>query len=451
MGEEMLVGPGVVVTAFGGDTEVLEDGGVVWSGERISAVAPWPELIEKFPQAGRLDADGGFILPGLVNLHHHFYSTLARGLDPGAPMHNFSEVLEGLWWRLDRALDADTVRLSVALSLADCIRWGCTTVFDHHASPSYLEGSLDLIAEQVATAGLSAALCYEVSDRNSHDEALRGLEENFRFARARRDDPRIRGLLGLHASFTVADETLDRAHKDRPGGLGIHIHLCEDPIDAAMSRNHFGARPLERLERYGLLDGNAVLAHGVHLAPLEYERVGASGATLVHNPESNSNNGVGRLDVLAAAKGGVSLALGTDGMSCNLLRSLKAAFLTLRAGTGDPTTGFEILPELLATNASVAADVLGEPRMGHLEAGAPADLVVVDKAPPTPTTEDNLFAHFVYGLSESSVRHTVARGRVLFEDFRHTTLDVEGLSREARLLSPGLWDRFGKLSSGECS
>lgn len=436
-----IVGPGALVTGWS-DPRVIADGAVAWQGERVVAAGRHADLLARFPDAERLDAGGGLILPGLVNLHHHFYSALARGLDPGRPLPDFRAVLEGLWWRLDRALDAETVRLSALLTLADCVRWGCTTVFDHHASPSCLAGSLDLIAEAVEEAGLSAVLCYEVSDRNGHDEALAGLEENLDFIGRRREHPRVRGMLGLHASFTVSDETLAAAARQRPAGAGCHVHMAEDRLDVDASRQRFGATPMQRLGRSGLLDRDALLVHGVHLDDAELEAVVAAGATLVHNPESNANNGVGRLDLPAAAGHLCTLGLGTDGMSSAMLRALRAAFLGLRGGDLDPTLGFAIVPDLLVTNARVAGRALGEPRLGQLEEGAPADLVVVDAPPPTPLDEGNLFGHLVYGASEAAVRHTIARGRLLLEDFRHTTLDPEALAREAAKVSPALWERF---------
>ena len=128
-----------------------------------------------------------------------------------------------------------------------------------------------------------------------------------------------------------------------------------------------------------------------------------------------------------------------------MLRALRAAFLALRDGRRDPSVGFETLPELLATNAEVAARALGEELLGRLCPGAPADLVVVDACPPTPIGEDNLFGHLLYGASEAPVRHTVARGRLLLRDYRHTTLDPEALALEAARLSPPLWERFHAL------
>lgn len=442
MSSVLIAGPGIVVTAFGAGGRVIERAGVAWEGERVVAVGPMSMLVRSFPGAVRLDARGGMILPGLVNLHHHFYSALARGLDPGRPLATFGEVLEGMWWRLDRALGPETVRLSAALSAAECIACGCTTVFDHHSSPSCLHGSLDMVAAAVNEAGISAALCYEASDRNGHREALAGLKESLDFVSRRRADSRVRGMVGLHASFTVADSTLRSAARRRPAGVGVHLHVAEGRLDIDASRHSYGADPIERLERVGLLDEHALLAHGVHLGGAALEAVAAAGAVIVHNPESNANNGVGRLDVAAAVRRGCAVGLGTDGMSSSMLRSLRAAFLGVRAGAGDPSTGFEAVPSLLATNAAVAARVFDEPLLGTLEVGAPADLAVLDGEPPTPVDGGNVFAHLVYGAAETTVRHTVARGRVLLRDFRHTTLDRVSLANLAHQATPALWERF---------
>jgi putative selenium metabolism protein SsnA len=439
-----IAGPGVVVTAFDGG-RVLEQAGVAWEGERVVAVGPTEKLQRAFPGASRLDARGGMILPGLVNLHHHFYSALVRGLDPGRPLASFGEVLEHLWWRFDRALGPETVRLSAALSAAECISCGCTTVFDHHSSPSCLRGSLDLIAAAVKEAGISAVLCYEASDRNGHREALAGLNETLDFAIRHRADPRLRGMVGLHASFTVADSTLRSAARRRPVGVGVHLHVAEGSLDVDASRQSYGAEPVERLERAGLLDRHALLVHGVHLDTTALDAVADAGAVIVHNPESNANNGVGRLDVAAATRHGCTVGLGTDGMSSSMLRALRAAFLSARGGARDPSAGFEAVPSLLATNAAVAARVFDEPLFGTLEAGAPADLAVLDGVPPTPVDAGNAFSHLVYGAAEARVRHTVARGRILLRDFQHTSLDPASLARLARAAAPSMWRRFQEL------
>lgn len=443
-----LLGNGTVVRGFApagaASPEVIPDGGVAWQGERILAVGPLAELRRKFGSAHFVDARAGLILPGLINLHHHFYSALARGLDPGAPMRNFTEILDRLWWRLDRALDAETVRVSALLSAADCIRWGCTTVLDHHASPSCIPGSLDIIAETLAAHGLSAVLCYEVSDRNGHAEARAGIEENLRFLGQQQGHARIRGVFGLHASFTLRDETLTEVAKRRPEGSGCHIHVAEDPVDVEASRRSFGVGPVERLARFGLLDSRALLAHGIHLQAEDYAHIGRRGAVLIHNPESNANNGVGRLNVAQAAKQGCVVGLGTDGMSSAMLRALRAAHLAHYAASSPD----EALPDLLANNTMVARRFFDEPLLGELSPGAPADIAVIDAPAPTPIATKNLAGHLVYGASEAPVRHTIARGRILLEDFVHATLDLREVAARAHELSPALWERFHALKWG---
>mgnify|MGYP001765333888 FL=1 len=439
-----IIGNGTLATG-GERPAVLADGAVAWQGDRIDAVGSTASLRARWPEAEVLDARGGLILPGFVNLHHHFYSALARGLDPGFAPRSFGEILEGLWWRLDRSLDEQAVHVSARLTLADCIRCGCTTVFDHHASPRFITGSLDATASEVVAAGLSAVLCYEASDRNGHDEAIAGVEENADFCGRHLDHPTVRGLMGLHASFTVADATLAETARLRPSGTGVHLHVAEDPLDARVSNALYGRGPLQRLEATGLLDDRALLAHGVHLPADDLDRVARAGAVLVHNPESNANNGVGRLDVVGAHRAGCRLALGTDGMGSSMLGALRFAFLTHRGAQRDPRVGFEVHPGLLAATSRAAGAFLDEPLLGELAAGAPADIAVVEAAPPTPIDPERLFGHLVYGAAGAPVRHTVARGRVLMRDFELLTIDVEETAREAREIAPRVWERFHAL------
>ena len=452
MSETWLLGNGTVFASYSPSSTVqpwmIPRGAVVWRGERIVAVGEESQLRQAYPDARILDAHGGLILPGLINLHHHFYSALACGLDPGTELRNFAEVLDRLWWRLDRALDAETILLSAQLSVAECIRWGCTTVFDHHASPSCVAGSLDLIAQAVETGGISAVLCYEVTDRNGHASAQEGIEENFRFMRERASDPRVRGMLGLHANFTLRDETLEEVARRRPGGAGCHIHAGEAALDIEATRRAFGLRPVERLERFGLLDERCLLAHGIHLQGEDYARISKAGAIIVHNPESNANNGVGRLDIAKVVEQGCRIGLGTDGMSSAMLRSLRAAFLAQRASPTDPHAGFAGLPELLGSNAKAAQRFFGEPLLGELTPGAPADIIAIDSPCATPMDRANFFGHLVYDASEAPVRHTVARGRLLLHDFQHQTLNPIALASRARELTPGLWQRFRDLQWG---
>jgi cytosine/adenosine deaminase-related metal-dependent hydrolase len=291
-------------------------------------------------------------------------------------------------------------------------------------------------------------LCYEVSDRNGHEEALAGVQENIRFLNECRNHPRIRGVFGLHASFTLCAETLAEVARRRPAGAGCHIHVAEDALDVDFSREEFGLGPVERLERFGLLDERCLLAHGIHLQPRDYENIARRGGVVIHNPESNDNNRVGRLDIEKVSRSGCAVGLGTDGMSSSMLRAWRAAYRSLRAAGDDSGSGFRAVTELLFQNAKVARRFFDEPLLGALAPGAPADIIAMDAPPVAPLREADLFGQLLLGVAEAPVRHTIARGRVLLEDFVHTTLDPAALAENAAKLTPALQERFAKLAWG---
>jgi cytosine/adenosine deaminase-related metal-dependent hydrolase len=214
----LLVGNGTVFT-LGAPGQVIPDGGVLVDGDTIVAVGPTADLRERADES--IDAGGRVIMPGLICAHHHLYSTFACGLG-AAPSTNFVQVLENLWWKLDRALDLDDVYYSAVFPLARCIRSGTTTLLDHHASPSAIGGSLGRIGDAVLESGLRASLCYEVTDRNGVDGARAGLAENRAWLELCDDGhSRLHGLVGIHAAMTVGHETMDAcvrlAHEHRTG------------------------------------------------------------------------------------------------------------------------------------------------------------------------------------------------------------------------------------------
>src|SRR5436853_114033 len=180
--------------------------------------------------ARHIDANAGLIMPGFLCTHTHFYGAFARGMAiPGEPPRNFPEILERLWWRLDKLLTLEDTRASAEMFLADAIRNGTTCVVDHHASPNAIEGSLDVIAAAVEQAGIRACLAYEVSDRDGPAVIDGGIRENERFIRSLRakrkqqaEADMIAASYGLHASFTLNPSTLERcASGGAAAGVGF--------------------------------------------------------------------------------------------------------------------------------------------------------------------------------------------------------------------------------------
>tara|TARA_Y100001001_G_scaffold157047_1_gene174616 strand:+ start:759 stop:1817 length:1059 start_codon:yes stop_codon:yes gene_type:complete len=270
--------------------------------------------------------------PGLVCAHHHLYSALARGMPaPPRTPSGFVEILEMVWWRLDRALDLESIRWSAMLGALEALERGCTAVIDHHESPEAIEGSLTVIADACAEVGVRVNCAYGITDRHGADGALRGLAENERFL-----SDGGRGMVGVHAAFTCTDGTLEAAAGLAADmGVGVHVHVAEGPGDADA---------VDRLR--DLAADDWMLVHGVHL-PDDHGLAG----TMVHNPRSNMNNAVG---YARPARFANPMALGSDGIGADMLDEFRLAYVRHREDdvTASPevawgwlATGWDLFPE----------------------------------------------------------------------------------------------------------
>jgi putative selenium metabolism protein SsnA len=432
---------GIVVT-LGKENRVLWNGSVVTEGERVEAVGVAAEMTSRYPDAEVVDCSGKVILPGFICAHHHFYSTMARGMaPPGEPASNFVEILERLWWKLDMALSEEDITLSTQIPLIECIRNGTTTIIDHHASPSYREGSLDLIERAVRQAGLRASLCYEVSDRN---EPGAGIAENERFIkRVGKGDGQIASLMGLHASFTVSDETVETCVGiAEEAGVGCHIHVAEDAADREDSLAKYGVPTVNRLQSLGVTGEKSIFVHCVHIDEAEMEILADTNTIVVHNPESNMNNAVGVTKLLKLLEKGVLVGLGTDGMSSDMLSQMRCAYLLHRLDNLDPRVAFLEAPQILLWNNAEIAERQFGLRLGEIAEGSPADLAIIDYHPPTPLNENNFLGHLIFGLVDATVDTTVCKGTILMRDKQILTLDEERIAARSRELAPKMWKRL---------
>ena len=391
----------------------------------------------------RIDARGSIVMPGLINTHHHLYSTFARGFTPpGAPSTNFAEILAKLWWKLDKALDAEDVYYSALLALMDAARAGCTTVIDHHASPACVDGSLDQLERAFKEVGLSGCLCYEVSDRNREGE---GVEENERWIRKCReaDDGQMSALFGLHALMTLGTRTLQRcAEIGQALECGFHVHAAEDRVDARLTMERYGRQIMERFQDFAIPGEKTIFVHGSYLGPGELELLNSSGSMLVNNPESNMNNGLKVAPILEFLKHGITLGVGTDGISGHMISQARAMYLHQRTQQRDPGIGFaEACQILLENNRSIANRVFKEPR-GALAPGQLADIMIPAYLPFTPLNADTFYGHLLFGLSFAPVRTTIARGRVIMEEGRLLHLDEEAVRGRCAQRAPGICNRI---------
>lgn len=431
-----------IVATLGPDQQVVWNATVVTEGERIAAVGDSVKMKKQFPKAEGVDCSGKIILPGFLCTHHHFYSTMARGMEvPGEPAANFVEILERLWWRLDRALTEEDITLSAQIPLIECIRNGTTTVIDHHASPGKREGSLDLIEKAVRQAGIRASLCYEVSDRN---EMGGGIAENERFIKkVGKGDGQVAAMMGLHASFTLSDKTLETCVGiAKQAGVGCHIHVAEDAADREDALKKYQMPTVNRLEKLGVAGERSIFVHCVHIDDSEMEILAATKTSVVHNPESNMNNAVGVTKLFDLLKRGVLVGLGTDGMSSDMLAQMRCAYLLHRLANRDPRVAFLEAPQLLLQNNAEICERQFGLRLGEIGEGRPADLAILDYQPPTPLNAGDFLGHLLFGLVDAVVDTTVCRGKILMKGKKILVLDEERIAARSRELAARMWKRL---------
>uniref|UniRef100_A0A832I5W8 Amidohydrolase n=1 Tax=Eiseniibacteriota bacterium TaxID=2212470 RepID=A0A832I5W8_UNCEI len=360
--------------------------------------------------------------PGWVNAHTHLYAGLA-GLGmpaPPEPPRTFLEILERVWWRLDRALDERSLRAAARLHAAEALLAGTTALVDHHESPGMIEGSLEVLADACQELGVRAVLCYGATERNGgRDEAEAGLAECRRFARSNAR-PLVRGMVGLHASFTVSDETLAEAGRlARELGIGVHVHVAEDAADVEDARRRGHPDPLARLLACGALPPGSILAHGVHLDEAAVRRADAAGLWIVQNPRSNAGNRVGYPRALWAS---ARVALGTDGHPADLRAELDALVRAAAAAPDERASASRLVERAEAGRRLLA--------LHFDEADLARDQVVLDDTA---------------GSGRPRVATVRVAGRTVVADGRLVHADLAEVRAAAAAAAPALWARMEAL------
>jgi len=446
MSSDLIIGNGLVVT-LGPDNRLIENGAVLVRDGKIEAVGKDEEIKALAPRAEYVDAGGGLIMPGFINAHHHLYSTFAKGLSPhDPPPYTFVEILERMWWPLDKALGEEDIYYSALIPLIDCVKKGATTIIDHHESQGYQLGSLEQLARAAREIGIRSSFCLGISDRYGKGEE--GIEENIRFikevqATSAREREMVTGMFGLHAAFTVNDDTLERAVEAASElGVGFHFHAAEAASDQEANLEKYGLRVLERLQEKGAMGPKSLAIHCVHINEKEMEILKETGTAAVHNPESNMNNAVGVAPILKMMALGVEVGLGTDAMTSNMCKEVQLANILQHLAEKDPRVAFcESCQLLLENNPRIASRLFGL-EVGVLKPGAAGDVIVVDYAPPTPINEANFLGHFLFGVCESPVDTTVVDGKVLLRKKELVGIDEQRIAARSRELAAEFLKRF---------
>ncbi|MDB4935830.1 MAG: hypothetical protein JWP87_2802 [Labilithrix sp.] len=385
----------------------------------------------------RVDVGGCILTPAFTVAHTHLYMSLTCGMPPPpSTPRTLTDVLQWVWWALDKALDDDLVHTSALVGAAMAAKAGAACIVDLHSSPRAIDGSLDRIESALDEIGLRGVLSYETSDRDGRGRRDGGLSENRRFLeKVRAGKTRHRAMVGAHAMMTLNDDTLDAVRELADAhSVGIHMHVAEDLTDHLDAERIRKAPLAQRLERVGIARKGSVVAHVVQLETELAEAMMQAGAYLVTNPRSNMSHGVGLCGI-----SGNRLALGTDGGDHDVLADARAYHLRhaeARDGLARETGA------RLAAGQELAAQLFGDPTPPRIVAGARADLAVLDYAPMTPMTPSNVIDHLARGWTSGHVRDTMVGGRFVLRDRKLANIDERELVLRGRAAAGRLWERM---------
>ncbi len=430
----LLVGNGRLLTR-GENHRLIENGCVAADGRLIKEVGDTNELRAKYPGAEFIDAKGGVIMPGLINAHNHIYSAFSRGLSiKGYAPKSFLDILDGMWWTIDRNLLVEDTRWSAMATYLDCIKNGCTTVFDHHASYGGIRGSLFAIADAASELGVRTCLCYEVSDRDGEDKMREAVTENAEFIRYAEKDATdmVKAMMGMHASFTLSDKSLELCRENTPAGVGFHVHVAEGMADVYDSLKKYGKRVINRLFDHDILGEHTITGHCIHVNGAEMDVIKDTNTMVAHNPESNMGNAVGIPPCMEMIKRGILLGLGTDGYTNDMFESEKVANVIHKHVLCDPTVAWGEVPQMLFRNNALMANRSFKTKLGVLEPGAAADIVISDYNPLTPMTADNCDGHILFGMTGRSVVTTIIGGVVKMKNRELIGIDEQAIMAKCR-------------------
>ncbi|MGI6070402.1 MAG: putative aminohydrolase SsnA [Blautia sp.] len=438
----LIIGNGRTITRDASNP-FIENGAVAVDGNTIVMVGVTDEVKKAYPDAEYVDAKGGVIMPAFINAHEHIYSAFARGLSiNGYDPKGFLDILDGMWWTIDRHLTLEQTKLSAYATYIDSIKNGVTTVFDHHASFGHITGSLSAIEEAAKDLGIRTCLCYEISDRDGMDKARESVMENVNFIKHAKEDDSdmLAAMMGMHASFTISDETMAMCNELIPEGVGYHIHVAEGIEDLHDCLKKHGKRIVDRLMDCNILGEKTLLAHCIYVNDHEMDLIRDTDTMVVHNPESNMGNACGCPPTMAIVHKGILTGLGTDGYTHDMTESYKVANVLHKHHLCDANAAWGEVPQMLFEGNARIANRYFKKTLGVLKEGAAADVIVVDYDPLTPMHADNANSHILFGMCGKQMVTTVCNGKVLMKDRELLVADEAKMMADCRQAAKELAD-----------
>lgn len=439
----IVIKNGIIIT-LDSSKPIIENGFVAIKNGKIEEVSSG-DVPLKYKDYEVIDANGRVIMPGFINSHHHAYSAFARGASFAKPSKNFLEILDNLWWTLDRHLLLEDTKYSAYMTFIESVLNGVTTVIDHHASYGHIRGSLKTMADAAEDIGIRASLCYEVSDRDGKKKFQDSVLENVDFIKYTKEKKSkfLSGMFGLHASFTLSDESLKKCKEEESKlDSGFHVHCAEGISDVYDSLKRSGVRVIERFYNYGILGRKTLAVHCIHTNKREHELLKETGTTMVHAPESNMGNGVGCAPLIRLFNEKVPVGLGSDGYTSDMTESLKVAMCLQRHENSDPNVGWpHIQNALLETNRKIVKTQFNI-ETGILKKGAEADVIVLDYTPYTPLNDKTMLGHILFGLSGRMTSSVIIGGKIVLKEREFVNIDLKEIASKAMETSKKLWKRL---------
>ncbi len=441
----LLIGNGIVITQDD-NMPFFQNGCVAIDGNFIIEVGDYTVLKEKYKEAEFIDAKNNIIMPGNINSHMHIYSAFARGMAiEGEQPKNFLEILDKLWWKIDRNLTLEGVKYSALTTYIECIKNGTTTIFDHHASQGAVTNSLFNIEEASKELNVRSCLCYEVSDRDGNRIMEQGIKENVDFIKHcnnARDDM-TKAMFGLHASFTLSDSTLHKCREATEGlNTGFHIHVAEALDDQIDCINKYHKRVVERLRDFDILGNKTIAVHCTHISDEEMDIIKEENTMIVHNPESNMGNAVGCAETIKMMDKGILMGLGTDGYTSDMYESMKVSNIIHKHNLKEPRVGFMQTYKMMYQNNRKIASKYFEKPIGILKKDAYADIIIIEYNPLTPMNKDNYFGHILFGVTGKSVITTIINGKVVMKNRELISVDEKEIYEKSRMAAEKLWRKI---------
>ncbi len=386
-----------------------------------------------------IDAINQIVMPGLINGHSHIYSTFARGMNVPFNPKDFKELLEQLWWKLDRNLTNEMTYYSGIVSGVDYLKNGVTTIIDHHASGE-IKNSLNHLKKAVCDeVNLRGVFCFETSDRFDVDDCIL---ENINFIQTNNTN-HSKGLFGMHAAFTLSNESLEKI-SDKLDNNPIHIHVAESKLDQEHSIKKHHERVIYRLNRHNLITENSIITHGLYLHEEELEIINENKAVVALNVTSNMNNAVGLPNYFKMKDAQVKMIIGNDGISMNMASEYKMLYYAMHHLSLSPTKfNFDDLINLINNTYIYTSEILNT-KLGKIKKGYQADLSVIPYINPTPLNEDNIFGHLFFGLfNDYKPKEVFVRGKHILNNYQVSS-ELNNKYKEAKNKAQELWKKVEK-------